>query len=285
MRRQENKLSLIKRSVYKAIGSVIKRINGHISDGTFDPDSIMVNKIELNLPRLDHEFDGYRIIQISDIHIGTWINNTRLSGIVELVNENEPDLIALTGDFVTFDPHRFAHDLISNLSRLSPRDGSVAVLGNHDHWTDPEIIRQVLIQSDIIDLSNKVFILKRGNATLHIAGVDDTLEGLDRLDLVEQQISNNGAAILLAHEPDLADFSAATGKFDLQLSGHSHGGQIKLPFFGIPLLPPHGQKYPSGFYQINGMSLYTNRGVGTAFFQLRWNCPPEISIFTLISKK
>ncbi|MBE0410041.1 MAG: metallophosphoesterase [Anaerolineales bacterium] len=243
----------------------------------------MVNQIEINLPKLDRHFHGYCIVQISDIHIGTWINRSRLSGIIDLVNEFEPDLVAITGDFVTFDPHRFFKDLSENLMKLSPRDASVAVLGNHDHWTDAGVIREVLHNSSIIDLSNKVITLHRGNTTLHIAGVDDTIEGLDRLDLVQQQIPKDEAAILLVHEPDLADYSAATGKFGLQLSGHSHGGQIQIPFIGPPLLPPHGQKYPSGLYQINGMSLYTNRGVGTAFLQLRWNCPPEISIFTLKS--
>ena len=282
MRRQENRLSYIKRSIYKVLGLAINQLNGHISDGTFDPNSIVINKINLTLPRLNHRFDGYRIIQISDIHIGTWINRARLAGIIELVNQNKPDLVAITGDFVSFDPHRFTHDLISNLSNLSPHDATVAVLGNHDHWTDPEVVREVLKKSNIIDLSNKVFSMNRGNETLHIAGVDDTLEGLDRLDFVQQQIPSDEAAILLVHEPDLADQSASTRRFDLQLSGHSHGGQIKLPIIGIPLLPPHGQKYPSGLYQLNGMSLYTNRGVGTAFMQLRWNCPPEITIITLL---
>jgi uncharacterized protein len=285
MRRQENKFSAIKRSIYKALGTAVNKINGHISDGTFDPSSIVVNTIDINIPSLDPHFDGYRIVQISDIHIGTWINNAKLSGIIELVNDNEPDLVAITGDFVTFDPQRFTYDLISNLRKLTPPDGSVAVLGNHDHWTDARVIRQVLKQSNIIDLSNKFITINKGDAALHIAGLDDTLEGLDRLDQVLQEIPTEGTAILLVHEPDLADYSASTGRFALQLSGHSHGGQIRLPFFGTPLLPPHGQKYPSGFYQIKDMSLYTNRGVGTAVLQLRLNCPPEISIFNLHVKK
>ena len=279
---RKNKLALLKGTIYRALGKFIKHLNGSIYDNNFDPNSIVINQIELKLPRLSRNFDGYRIIQISDIHIGTWINQNRLAGIIDLVNQHEPDLVAITGDFVTFDPRRFEHELTSTLINLKPNDVTVAVLGNHDHWTDPIVVREVLERANIIDLSNKVYSIERNNEALHIAGVDDSLEGLDRLDLVLEQLPPQGAAILLAHEPDFADHSASSKRFDLQLSGHSHGGQIILPIIGIPLLPPFGRKYPSGLYQINGMALYTNRGVGTAVMQLRLNCPPEITVFTLL---
>lgn len=279
---RKNKLALLKGTIYRALGKFIKHLNGSIYDNNFDPNSIVINQIELKLPRLSRNFDGYRIIQISDIHIGTWINQNRLAGIIDLVNQHEPDLVAITGDFVTFDPRRFEHELTSTLINLKPNDVTVAVLGNHDHWTDPILVREVLERANIIDLSNKVYSIERNNEALHIAGVDDSLEGLDRLDLVLEQLPPQGAAILLAHEPDFADHSASSKRFDLQLSGHSHGGQIILPIIGIPLLPPFGRKYPSGLYQINGMALYTNRGVGTAVMQLRLNCPPEITVFTLL---
>jgi predicted MPP superfamily phosphohydrolase len=143
--------------------------------------------------------------------------------------------------------------MIAALSRLAPRDASVAVLGNHDHWTRPDVIRRVLRTCGIIDLSNSVHTLSRGGAKLHIAGIDDYMVGWDRLDLVLKQLAQtNGAAILLAHEPDFADLSARSRRFDLQLSGHSHGGQICLPRLGPPFLPRYARKYPSGFYQVDG---------------------------------
>ncbi len=116
---------------------------------------------------------------------------------------------------------------------------------------------------------------------LHFAGVDDYLEDQDRLDLVLEQLPLPGAAILLAHEPDFADISAATGRFDLQISGHTHGGQIRFPMIGPIYIPTGGKKYPLGRYQINGMVQYTNRGIGTSAMQFRYNCPPEITVFTL----
>jgi len=122
-----------------------------------------------------------------------------------------------------------------------------------------------------------------GRACLYIAGVDDHLTKLDRLDRVLELIPGEGIAVLLAHEPDFADFSASTGRFILQLSGHSHGGQIILPFISKFFLPAKARKYPSGLYQIKDMYLYTNRGLGTTWLNLRYRCPPEITVIVLKS--
>jgi len=111
--------------------------------------------------------------------------------------------------------------------------------------------------------------------------VDDILYKMNRLDQVLASLPADGAAILLAHEPDFADTSAAAGRFDLQISGHTHGGQINLPLIGPPILPEMGQKYPSGLYNIGDMLLYTNRGVGVTTVNARFNCRPEITVFTL----
>lgn len=115
---------------------------------------------------------------------------------------------------------------------------------------------------------------------LHFAGVDDVMEGRSRLDLVLQELPEDGTAILLAHEPDFADVSAATGRFDLQLSGHSHGGQVRLPLLGAPYLPPFSQRYASGLYEVGDMWQYTNRGIGFVDARLRFLCRPEITVLT-----
>jgi len=113
--------------------------------------------------------------------------------------------------------------------------------------------------------------------------VDDIWEGRVQLKALQTQVPHDGAAILLAHEPDFADKSSVTGRFDLQVSGHSHGGQVVVPFYGPPVLPFLGQKYPSGLYKVGDMFQYTNRGVGMARLPIRINCPPEITIFDLES--
>ncbi len=245
---------------------------------------IQINSLEIKLPRLGQAFDGFRLAQISDIHFGTFINRSRLEQAVRAVNGLHPDAIAITGDFVTYAPHRFAKKLSLGLEKLEARYGVFAVLGNHDHWTDAEEVDRILSASGIENLDNKVRQIRRDSEVLSLAGVNCTYVHQDRLDRVLAALPESGAAILLAHEPDYADISAATGRFDLQISGHSHGGQLILPWIGPPVLPPHARKYPLGRYQINGMVQYTNRGLGTSHLRLRINCPAEITLFTLRSE-
>jgi len=244
-------------------------------------DWVDVHEINLSLPRLSAAFQGYKIVQISDFHIGTSLDRSKLAEIVTLVNNLQPDLVAITGDFVTFDPQAYVSDLVDTLSGLIPRDGTVAVLGNHDHWTDPQVVRSMLKEAGIVALDNTVFTLARGAECLHIAGVDDFMNRKARLDRVLHRLPPRGAAILLAHEPDFADRSVVSGRFDLQLSGHSHGGQVYLNSLGPIFLPRYARKYPAGLYQLDGMYLYTNRGLGTAEFKIRLNCRAEITCFTL----
>ena len=226
-------------------------------------------------------FDGFRLIQISDIHFGTFINRKRLELVVEKVNNLDPDLIVFTGDLVSDSPDRYSQILIECLSELRPEYSVLAVRGNHDHWTDAEAIANILEDSGFIHLENSVYSLTKGDDTLHFAGLDCYFERRDRLDQVLARIPESGAAILLVHEPDFAVVSAPSERFDLQLSGHSHGGQVVFPGIGPLFLPKFAKKYPLGLYRINGMLQYTNRGIGTSHLRLRINCPAEVSLFTL----
>lgn len=239
-------------------------------------------EIDLTLPRLAAAFDGYRIAQFSDIHMGSGVTAAYLAEVVELVNAQQPDFIAITGDFVTLGAVApVAPGLIAGLGALRAADGVGGVLGNHDHWANTAQLRDVLRTSDVIDLNNTVLTLEREAAQLHICGVDSHWELQDRLDLVLAQLPADGAAVLLAHEPDFADISAATGRFVLQISGHSHGGQVRLPLLGAPFLPRLGRKYPMGRYQVGSMIQYTNRGVGATGPVVRIHCRPEVTVFTL----
>lgn len=246
-----------------------------------EPNWIEINYLQLTLPHLAREFNEYRIVHISDIHTDRRMNKERLSRIFRLVNEQQPDLIAITGDFATRDQQRYIPNLGATIGQLTPKDKTVAVLGNHDYWADPEAVKQVLEQSGVVNLDNTIYTLKRGTATLYIAGIDDVFAGKDRLDLVLKQLPGNDTAILLVHEPDFADVSAATERFDLQLSGHSHAGQIRLPFLKPFVLPPLSEKYYAGLYQVGKMILYTNRGLGVSILPVRFNARPEITVFTL----
>ena len=253
-----------------------------------EPGLFQVERVRLKLKRLPRSFSGIRIAQISDIHMGGWMNQERLQEVMDLITEEKPDVLLITGDFLI--GHQFdetspqlLQDLITVLSPLSQAIPTFAVLGNHDYWTNAEAVRNMFSTCGIRDLTNTVFTLTRANVHLHICGVDDIWEGVPNLELIASQLTYNSVSILLAHEPDFADKSARTGSFDLQVSGHSHGGQVVLPFLGPPILPYLGRKYPSGLYKIGEMYQYTNRGVGMAGLPVRWNCRPEITIFELVS--
>jgi predicted MPP superfamily phosphohydrolase len=233
---------------------------------------VEVRPVTLTLPRLAPEFDG-------------WSKPERLHRLVEEVNEQRPDLIAITGDFASYSAKEFDEErLVEALGALRARDGSVAILGNHDYLTDVRLVRRCIREGGVTELINGVRTLRRGEAALHVAGIDDVMEGRSRLDLVLDELPKDGAAILLAHEPDFADVSAATGRFDLQLSGHSHGGQVAVPFFRRLVLPPFSQRYTRGLYEVRGMVQYTNRGIGFVHARLRFLCRPEITVFTLRSR-
>jgi predicted MPP superfamily phosphohydrolase len=244
-------------------------------------DWVELQHLNLDLPRLPSSFDGYRIVQISDLHIGTWLTAEKLAEAVEMVNRQEPDLIAITGDFVSYHPQEYLDGITSTLKKLSAKDAILAILGNHDHWTDAGMIHEHLADAGIDVLSNRIYSIHRGSSKLHIAGLDDHYVRKDRLDAILNQLPAGECSILLVHEPDFIEISAATGAFDVQMSGHSHGGQIVLPFIGPLYLPRFARKYPSGLYRVKNTYLYTNRGLGTAEIQVRLNCPPEITVFNL----
>jgi predicted MPP superfamily phosphohydrolase len=251
-----------------------------------EPNRFTVETVHLKLPRLSRRFSGLRVVQISDIHMGGWMNLERLRRVAGLVMAQKPDVLMITGDFLIGDDiseasQQAIRDLIEGLSPVADSVPTFAVLGNHDYWISAEAVRQMLRSCGITDLTNRVFTLTRSGEHLHLCGVDNVWEGDVRLDEVLAQLQEEGAAILMAHEPDFADTSAATGRFDLQLSGHSHGGQIVLPGLGAPRLPYLGRKYPSGLYKVREMFQYTNRGVGMARLPIRINCPPEITLLVL----
>lgn len=238
---------------------------------------------DIVLPTLDKAFDGYRLVHISDIHLDSEnMTRERFARAVSLVNEQNPDVIVITGDFVTH-PNEYdaKDDLIATLSQLQARVGIFAVTGNHDHMRNIEMVRDILNQSGIPNLHNDFRTIERGDAMLHIAGVDDYWKGQHDLDAVLEALPAEGTAILLAHEPDFAHISSLSGRFDLQLSGHSHGGQVRLPVVGEIFVPAYSRDFPIGFYEVNRMILYVNRGLGVVPPPIRINCRPEITVFRL----
>jgi len=268
--------------------TVLFAIGGGIYMREYEPSWVEVNQVTLKLPRLARSFSGFRMVQVSDLHYGGWMTSEILNDIVRMIVDQSPDIVTITGDFVM--GHNRVPDMLEKLDELaidlkslSDRIPTFAVLGNHDYWLSRKSVISMLNNAGILYLNNEIHTYERSRDKLHIAGVEDAMEGYARIDIVQSKLPDDGCAILLAHEPDFADVSAATGRFDLQLSGHSHGGQVVLPLVGPPILPYLAHKYPSGLYQVRDMYQYTNRGVGMTPPYVRFNCRPEITVFTLES--
>jgi predicted MPP superfamily phosphohydrolase len=259
---------------------------------TIEPNWFDITYQQFALPRLSKAFHGYRMVQISDIHADdTFMVAGRLANLVETINTLKADIVVITGDFVT----SYRLDLkatLSHLSDLRTNDGVFGVLGNHDHPSGIEWIRTCLQVGHVQELNNKTHTLHRGDEMLHIVGLDDLWPSnhgtpasiwthLPLLNQLTTALPENGAAILLVHEPDFADVAAYNKRIDLQLSGHSHGGQVRIPFHGPLILPALSRKYPKGLYSIGNMLLYTNSGLGMLPPQFRFACRPEIAVMDL----
>jgi hypothetical protein len=259
----------------------------------FEPNRPRLIQLTLSLKRLPQAWDGVRIVQLSDFHYDPYFSVAPIRKAVEIVERLQPDLIVLTGDFITDTPasRKVVNKKQQNadieacaqlLGRLRCRLGSIAILGNHDVSFGADVVIESLRARGINVLRNSSQAFELNGSRLWFAGVDDVLEGNADLEKSLHGIPQDEAVVLLAHEPDFALQSSKLG-IDLQLSGHSHGGQIRIPFLGAPCLPELAHLYPKGFYQVGQTQLYTNVGLGTITLPLRFDCPPEITLITLRS--
>ena len=253
-----------------------------LPDKKINPKKIDLVEIDIELEDLGWNFNNFRILNLTDIHLGQWINPEYLNDLTDYVNTLNIDLITLTGDYFSYVIEGYEKSLEESFKKLHAPYGKVGVLGNHDHWMSSNKIREIFKNANIVDLSNDVITLKKDGDCLNICGVDSCTVCADNLDKVIAKMPKNIPSILLAHEPDFAKESSQTGLFDLQISGHSHGGQFIIPKFETtPFRGPNSTKYPVGLYKVRNMIQYTSKGLGTNSFRVRINCKPEITIITL----
>jgi predicted MPP superfamily phosphohydrolase len=243
----------------------------------------VVEKIDIFIQGLPSALEGFRIVQISDIHYYPFTKLELVDRAVQMANELQPDLVLLTGDYVWHEVEAI-FDMMPSLARLKARYGVYANLGNHDLWTDVRVVTQAFREIQMPLLVNQGLPISVGSDSLYIASLDDGWSGKPDLSAAMQNRPDGAPTVLLMHEPDLADEYSQDPRINLQLSGHSHGGQIRFPLMGALIYPYLSWKYPIGLYNINGMWLYTNRGLGTTNIPLRVNCAPEITELTLLSK-
>jgi predicted MPP superfamily phosphohydrolase len=244
--------------------------------------SPVVEKVEIPIRKLPAGLEGFRIVQISDIHYFPITTIELVDQAVQMANSLAPDLILLTGDYVWHEVE-VIFDLMPSLARLNARYGVYSCRGNHELWTDADLISRAFDQVRMPLLVNQGFPITVGKDSLYLASLDDGWSGQPDLKAAMANWSEDTPTVLLMHEPDFADEYALDSRIHLQLSGHSHGGQIRFPFMGAVLLPYLSRKYPMGLYNINGMWLYTNRGLGSTNIPLRVNCAPEVTELTLVA--
>ena len=253
-----------------------------------EPNRPRIVRQEIFLRRWPARLEGFKIALLSDFHYEPYFSVHPLRASIGMVKDLHPDLIVLTGDFVS-EPflHRnhvhaasAAGPCAQLLRQMQAPFGLWAVLGNHDIVTDPNVVADAVRGQGIRVLINQSVPIEGNGGRFWLGGVNDALERKADLQATLQGIPADECMVLLAHEPDYADH-VARYPVDLQLSGHTHGGQVRLPFIGATYLPPMGRKYVSGLYKMRGLTLYTNRGLGTVNLPVRMNCPPEITFLTL----
>ena len=234
----------------------------------------------LTLPNLHPALDGFRIVQLSDFHLYPYTRLDQVRDAVTIANALRPDLTVVTGDYVSHIAEAI-FDLGPVLSELNARYGVATIMGNHDVWTNRSIVEQGLREVGLAPLNNRGHVLSQGRGRIAIVGLDDGWVGKPDLPAALGTIPDSVPIVLLAHEPDLADIYVQNPRIAVQLSGHTHGGQIRLPKRGALMLPYLGQKYDYGLYQIHDTWLYTNAGIGFGSIPIRINCPPEVTEFIL----
>ena len=229
---------------------------------------------------LPERFEGFRIVQVSDVHHGRLVSLDEVRRVVSLANAARADMVALTGDYTT-SYREYIEPCAEALGELNAPEGVWAVLGNHDHNTDAALTRQALKRRGVEVLTNANTTLRRGADVLQLAGVDDWGWGVADYEKALRGVDVSRPSVLLAHEPRALDEPETRG-VSLILSGHTHGGQVRLPFVGAPAAYVFKHlNYLRGMYENNGTRLYVSRGTGMIGVPVRVGARPEVAVLRL----
>lgn len=242
-----------------------------------EANSLVIEKVEIKLKRLPKKLDNFRIVHLSDIHHSPFTNLEHITRTVCVANELKPDMFVLTGDYVSHEPE-FIEPMAQVMGKLESEFGTFACLGNHDHWTDADRVINALRAENIKVLINEGLRFEARGATLWLCGVDDYMVGKTDLKSALNGSFPDEMKLLLAHNPILVRRAARAG-IDLVLSGHTHGGQVKLRDEDKRILP--SRKLKNGLHRRKDTQIYITRGIGTVVLPVRFGCPPEISVIEL----
>jgi predicted MPP superfamily phosphohydrolase len=250
-----------------------------------EPRSLVLHAETLDVPRWPASLAGTRIALLSDLHVGSpYWHVEDLERLVERVNAEQPELVLLAGDYMINDvklgtwvePEAIA----AALGGLRAPLGVIAVLGNHDWWNDGRRVRRAFEASGITVLENEARRIQRGDAGFFVVGLADELTRRVRIDRALSGVGADDPYLVLVHEPDV--FPKVPEQASLTLAGHTHGGQVRLPLLGRPVIPSrYGQRYAAGHVVEDGRHLFVTTGVGTSIWPVRFGVPPELVLLTL----
>jgi uncharacterized protein len=242
-----------------------------------EANSLSLEKINISIKRLPKKLDGFRLIHLSDIHHSPFTNLEHIIRTVKISNRLKPDMFVLTGDYVSHETE-YIEPVAKVLGELKSEFGTFACLGNHDHWTDPETITNSFRAAGMTVLINEGLRFEARGASFWLAGVDDHLVGKTDLPASLKGSFADEMKLLLAHNPVIFR-QAVKEKIDLVLSGHTHGGQVKIRDEDKRILPR--RKLTNGLHERKDTQIYITRGIGTVVLPIRYQCPPEISLIEL----
>jgi len=254
-----------------------------------EPKTLEITRRQIRLARLPQSFHGFRLVQLSDIHHSPFLSEAEILTAAQHANQLQPDLIVLTGDYVSHSPS-FIAGCARALGALRARHGVLAVLGNHDHWTDGPAMARALQEQGIRVLINENLSIARGGDRIQMVGVDDATVGRANLGLALAGTDDREPRILLSHNPRMIREASRAG-LELVLAGHTHGGQINWRLLlgrenerARRWLQRPSRRLIRGHAQFGETQLYVNRGLGTVVLPLRYGCPPEISLLELVAE-
>lgn len=282
-----NRRTFLKKMFGSLVGLVGLTGFGYYYSRYIEPDLLTIQTYTLEHLSIPPGLDQLKIIQFSDTHLGFHYNLDQLRNLVDTIQKQKPEIIVFTGDLIDA-PHQyhFTNELPTILNQLEAPLGKYWIYGNHDHGGyGTEKIREVMERGGFQLLKNRHVSIPKGGDTFILAGLDDIMLGRPDIEETLNNADPSLFTLLLVHEPDIAE-QLQSYPINVQLSGHSHGGQIQLPFYGPLVTPPYAQKYIEGHHHFDqGLDLYVNKGIGTTRMPYRLLCFPEISVFTLKSKR
>lgn len=245
-----------------------------------EPYNYLISETDILIRDLPAAFEGFRITQLTDIHHSRILGLSEVRRVVRLAQQTRPDMFVLTGDYST-SYRRYIEPCAEALSGLNAPEGVWAVLGNHDHYTDPELTTRALERNHIAVLNNAHTTFQRGSDAIQLSGIDDwTWNAVDWVRAFSG-LKTGTPTILLSHQPTVLDFEQ-TKNVSLILSGHTHGGQLSFPFLGAPArFATPDLKYARGLFRRGDTQLYVSTGTGVIGLPLRFGVRPEIAVLKL----